>query len=185
MPGALAPNPRPVDTDLLHFSHLLGQPPIPWGRGRPAPSLGNRPSGGRLRADPAVLGDCSPRDDMSRRLRGASPEGALVRWNLLRRALPRRCHRIGNICWRSRVRSSALTMNDAVGTREGRRRQKPGHTRHRAFPGWRPGAATTITAPRRGRQRRQFGAQHDNPLGLSRLAIEAPLNRHRTVPAAH
>ena len=28
MPGALAPNPRPVDTDPLHCFHLLGQPPI-------------------------------------------------------------------------------------------------------------------------------------------------------------
>jgi hypothetical protein len=27
MPGALAPNPRPVDTDPLHCFHLLGQPP--------------------------------------------------------------------------------------------------------------------------------------------------------------
>ena len=28
MPGALASNPRPVDTDPLHCFHLLGQPPI-------------------------------------------------------------------------------------------------------------------------------------------------------------
>jgi hypothetical protein len=34
MPGALAPDPRPVLTDLLHCSHLPGQPPIPWARRR-------------------------------------------------------------------------------------------------------------------------------------------------------
>ena len=45
-----------------------------------------------------------------------------------------RCRGIGGICSRSLVRFSALTMNDPVGTREGRRRQKPGYTRHRAFP---------------------------------------------------
>ncbi len=133
MPGALAPDPRSVDTDLLHFSHLLGQPPIPWGRGRPTPPPGTGPPGlftsrpgrpwgtfceGRYEPTPAA--------GVSRR--------CTVRWNLLRRALPRRCHRIGSICSRNFVRFSALTMNDAVGTREGRRRQKPGHTRHRAFP---------------------------------------------------
>ena len=31
MPGALAPDSRPVDTDPLHVSHLPGQSPIPWG----------------------------------------------------------------------------------------------------------------------------------------------------------
>ena len=71
--GARA-GPSAGDTDLLHFSHLLGQPPIPQGRGRP--TLGSRPSGGRLRGDPVVGGDFSARDDMSRRLRWASPEGA-------------------------------------------------------------------------------------------------------------
>ena len=60
------------------------QPPIPQGRGRP--TLGSRPSGGRLRGDPVVGGDCSARDDMSRRLRWASPKGAHSGWNLLRRA---------------------------------------------------------------------------------------------------
>src|SRR5712691_12184048 len=139
MPGALAPDPRSVDTDLLHFSHLLGQPPIPWGRERPTPPPGEPVLRGRLRADPAVPGEtfCEgryeppPAAGVTRRW--------TVRWNLLRRALPRRCHRIGSICSRNLVRFSALTMNDPVGTREGRRRQKPGRTRHRAFPGWHPG----------------------------------------------
>src|SRR6516165_10281812 len=54
MPGALAPDPRPVDTDLLHFSHLLGQPPIPQGRGRP--TLGSRPSRGRLQETRSSVG---------------------------------------------------------------------------------------------------------------------------------
>src|SRR5262249_57586891 len=55
MPGRLAPNPRPVDTDLRHFSHLLGQPPIRGDkRGWPRP-LVNRPSGAVYGATPPSL----------------------------------------------------------------------------------------------------------------------------------
>ena len=40
MPGALAPNPRPLDTDPLHCFRLLGQPPV---SGTPASTPGSRP----------------------------------------------------------------------------------------------------------------------------------------------
>ena len=127
------------------LSHLLGQPPIPWGQGRATPPLGTdlrgpftsrpgRPWGlfseGRYEPPPAwgVTRRCT------------------VRCNLLRRAHHERATG-SEASARNLVRFSALTMNDAAGTREGRRRQKPGHPRHRAFPGWHPGAAATITAP--------------------------------------
>jgi hypothetical protein len=47
LPGALPPAPVPVDTDLLHCSHLPGQPPVGAGGGQPGP--GGPALGGTVR----------------------------------------------------------------------------------------------------------------------------------------